>query len=219
MQNALNETCRDLFIEGFESYMRVTTDGDKMHLQTGKEQDRKVLKVTQHVRDKRKGFVAHTCCYTASGLPFGIEWEHAYDDSTAAATERHIRVQLSPMSGQNNPPTLTNTEIAINRGYCLLSLLFNVLLQSGAHVLGTVEHSPMFPFTFDQKLSPNDTWQSVETRGFKAYMKKLSTKDKVLTGITYWRWKRGGVTLGLTTTGISRLLTLWMKTTRLVKED
>ncbi len=63
---------------------------------------------------------------------------------------------------------------------------------------------PMFPFTFDQKLSPNDTRQSIDTRGFKAlYMKKLTTKDKVVTGLAY-RDGKGGVTLGLNTTEQNR---------------
>jgi len=114
-----------------------------------------------------------------------------------AVTERLIRVQLLPLSGQNNPPTLTNTEFAMDRGCCLPSLLFNFLLPSGAVMLGTVKCSPMSPFTFDQKLSPNDMQQSIETRGFKAlYMKKLSTKDKVLTEIAY-RDGKGGLHLDL----------------------
>jgi hypothetical protein len=69
VQTALNETYQEFFFEGFEAYMRVTTDDDKMHLQTGKEQDTQGLKVMQHVRDNHKGFVAHTFYYTASGLP------------------------------------------------------------------------------------------------------------------------------------------------------
>ena len=104
VQNSLNETFRELFIEGFEGYMRITNDDDKMHLATGNKANTQGLKVMQHVRENRKGFVAHTSCYTASGLPVGIEWERSWDDSTTAATERLIRQQLSPTSGQNGPP-------------------------------------------------------------------------------------------------------------------
>ncbi len=127
MQNALNETCRELFKEGFESYLRETTDDDKMHLQTGKDQDTQGLKVTQHVRDNRKGFGTYLLLHCIR-LPIGIEWEHANDVSIAAATDRLIRAQLSLMSGQNNSPTLTSTEFAIDRGYCLSSLLFEFLI-------------------------------------------------------------------------------------------
>jgi len=128
MQNALNETFWELFIEGFEGYRRITNDDYKMHLATGNKADTQGLKVMQHVRDNRKGLVAHTSCYTASGLPVGIEWERSCDDSTTAATERLIRQQLSPTSGQIGLPMMFNTEIAIYRGYCIPSLLYNFLL-------------------------------------------------------------------------------------------
>jgi hypothetical protein len=63
-----------------------------------------------------------------------------------------------------------------------------------------VKRSPMFPFTYDQKLSQNDTWQSVDTKGFKVvFLKKVILKGKQMTGIAY-RDGRGGVTLGLTIT-------------------
>ncbi len=61
------------------------------------------------------------------------------------------------MSGQNSPPIITNTEFVKDHGYCLPSLLFDSLLPSGADILGMVKHSPMFPFTLDQKMSPCDT--------------------------------------------------------------
>lgn len=114
MKNALNEMCRELFVEGFQEYMRIIIDDDKMHYQIDKATNTQGLKVTQHVRDKRKGFVAHTACYTASGLPIGIEWERSSDDSTIAATTRLIRAQLAPMIGQCGPPMLFNIEVAMD---------------------------------------------------------------------------------------------------------
>jgi len=204
VQHALNDTLRRLFIEGFEKDMRITTDDDKMHFQLSSKADTQGLKTTQHVRDNRKGFVAHTACYTASGLPIGIEWERENDDSTAAATERLIRAQLAPTSGQTGPPSLPRTEFAMDRGYCLPSLLYDFFLPSGADIMGTVKRSPMFPFTYDQKLSRNDTWQLVDTKGFIViFLKKLKLKEKQMTGIAYLDGK-GGVTLGLTTTESAR---------------
>jgi hypothetical protein len=166
VQHALNDSFRRLFVEGFDSYMRVTTDDDKMHFQISSKADTQGLKISQHVRDNRRGFVAHTACYTASGLPIGIEWERENDDSTAAATERLIRSQLFPTIGQMGPPSLPNTEFAMDRGYCLPSLLYDFFIPSGADIMGTVKRSPMFPFTYDQKLGRSDTRQSVDTKGF-----------------------------------------------------
>jgi hypothetical protein len=68
VQEAFNETCILLFIEGFNISVLVIIDDDKLHYNIGKA-DTQSLKTTQHVRDNRKGFVAHTACYTAYGLP------------------------------------------------------------------------------------------------------------------------------------------------------
>jgi hypothetical protein len=172
VQTAFNEVCRELFIEGFDSYMHMIVDDNKMHYQSEKN-DTQGLKRTQHVKDNRKGFVAHTACYTASGLPIGIEWERSSDDSTAAATERLIRAQLSPTNGQYGPPMLPKTEFAMDRGYCIPSLLFDFFLPSGCDYLGTIKRCPMFPFTFDQKVAPGDKRQVVEPKGFKSlFLKK-----------------------------------------------
>jgi hypothetical protein len=123
-----------------------------MHYEIDNEADTQGLKITQHIWDNRKGFVDHTTCFTASSLPIELEWERC-NDTTTAATKRIIKSQLYPSSGQNEPPNLINTEFAMDRGYCLPSLLYEFLMPSGADILGTVKHSPMFPFTYDQKLS------------------------------------------------------------------
>ncbi len=72
--------------------MRVTTDDEKMHFQLSSKANTQGLKSSEHVHDNRKGFVAHTACYTASGLPIGIEWERENNDSTAAVTKRLIKI-------------------------------------------------------------------------------------------------------------------------------
>jgi hypothetical protein len=198
VQSAINETCRELFVIGFDSYMQVTEDDDKMHFEITNDADTQGLKITQHVRDNRKGTVAHTTCFTASGLPIGIEWERCFD-TTTTATKRIISSQLSPMSGENEPPMLMNTEFAMDRGYITPSLLYDFLIPTGADVLGTVKRSPMFPFTYEEKMSQSDTRQSVDPAGFKTrFMKKLTINSKEITGLAY-RDGKGGVTLGLTT--------------------
>jgi hypothetical protein len=115
LQSAFNETCRKFFIEGFTPNMRIIYDDDKMHCEVSNKTDMQGLKKMQHVRDNRKGFEVHTACYTASGLPIGIEFERSNNDSTTAATERLSRSQLSPISGQSGVPMLLNTEVAMDR--------------------------------------------------------------------------------------------------------
>jgi hypothetical protein len=71
VQTAFNETCRELFVEAFNSYMRIIVDDDKMHYQAEK-YDTQGLKIMQHLRDNRKGFVAHTACYTPLAYLLGL---------------------------------------------------------------------------------------------------------------------------------------------------
>ena len=204
VEHALNETLRELFVEGVDFYIRITIDDDKVHYEITGKQLAQGLKIAQHVRDNRKGFVVHTSCFTASGLPIGIAWERLSDDTTASATERLIRTQLSPMSGLNGPPMLSNTQFCMDRGYWAPALLFDFLTPSGADVLGTVKRCPMFPFTYDQRLAQNDKRQLIDTNGFKAlFMKKLTVQGKQITGVAY-RDGKGGVTLGLTSSTKTR---------------
>jgi hypothetical protein len=97
--------------------MQIILDDDKMN-DSSKNLSICGLKKTQHVQDNRTGCVAHTLVYTASGLPIGIIWERASDDSTTAATERLIRSQLAPMHGDTGPPNLMNTGFCV--GCCIL---------------------------------------------------------------------------------------------------
>ncbi len=196
VQNAFNDTCRELFIEGFEHFMRITMDDDKMHSATSKV-DTHGLKKSRHVRDNRNGFIAHTICYTGIGMPVGIEWERSSDDSTSTAAERLLRAQLAPMCGGNGIPNLTNILIAMDRGYLLAGILYDFLMPSGADILGTVKRSPMFPFTFNQTLKSGDSRQYVCEIGHKALLcKNVAVQNKNLTGVAY-RDGRGNVTLGL----------------------
>ena len=49
MQSALNGACMELFIQGFDCYMRVTEDDDKMHFEIGNGRDTQGLKIAQHI--------------------------------------------------------------------------------------------------------------------------------------------------------------------------
>ena len=199
IQDAFNDTCRELFVEGFGGFMRIILDDDKMH-DASTQIDMYGLKKTQHVRDNRTGCNAHTLVYTATGLPIGIEWERASDDSTIAASERLIRSQLSPVHGDAGPPNLTNTLFAMDRGYLLPKLFFDFLIPSGAELMGTIKRCPMFPFTFDQgNLKPTDPREDVPVKGQKALLlKNLKVCNKEISGYAY-RDGKGHVTIGVNT--------------------
>jgi hypothetical protein len=182
IQNALNNTSRELFIEGFKSFLRIILDDDKMH-DSSKNQSIYSLKKAQHVRDNRTGCIAHTLVYTATGMPIGIEWERASDDSTTAATERLICYQHAPMHGDTGPQNLTNSLVAMDRGYIAPQLFYEFLVPSGAEIMGTVKRCPMFPFTFEQDLKPSDSRQLIPVKGQKALLlKNLKVSNKQISG-------------------------------------
>jgi hypothetical protein len=92
----------------------------------------------------------------------------------------------------------------MDRGYCLPTLIFNFIIPSGAEILGTIKRCPMFPYTYDQTLATGDTRQVTNQKGFKAlFLKKLTIKNKQITGVAY-RDGKGGITLGLTTMALNR---------------
>jgi hypothetical protein len=172
IQNAFNDTCRELFVESFPNFMRIILDDDKMH-DSSKNPGICGLKKSLHVRDNRTGCVAHTLVYTASGLPIGIEWEPSGDDSTTSATERLIRSQLAPMHGNMGPPNLTNTALCMDRGYINPRLLYDFIVLSGAEIMGTCKRQPMFPFTFEQHLKPTDPRHNGPVKGQKHFCLKI----------------------------------------------
>ena len=93
---------------------------------------------------------------TASGLFLGLDFDRANDDCITTATERLIRSQLAPVHGDCSPSNLTNTLLAMDRGYINPSLFNDFLVPSGAEIMGTWKRQPMFPFTFDQHLKSDD---------------------------------------------------------------
>ena len=182
VEAALNDTCRELFIEGFDGFLRIILDDDKMH-DASKQPEAYGLKKSQHVRDNRTGCTLHTLAYTATGLPIGFAWERANDDSVTGATERLIRSQFAPMHGDSGPPNLVNTLFAMDRGYLQPRLFYDYLIPSGAEIMGTIRRCPMFPFTFEQVLKPTDLRQDVPTKGMKTLLlKNIKVSGKQVSG-------------------------------------
>jgi hypothetical protein len=53
-----------------------------------------------------------------------------------------------------------------------LLVIFDFILLSGAELLGMEKRSPMFLFSYDQKMSQSDMHQSIEMRWFTALFMK-----------------------------------------------
>lgn len=200
VQAAFNAACRKLFIVGVnEQLLRllIILDDDKIHFETRKSES-DGLKVVRHVNDNRTGHVMHTAVLSNSGMIIGVEAERSEDDSIGSATERLLLNQLRPSHGTNRPPNLRNVELYSDRAYW--SPAFHKwILDSGADIgASTRKRSQDFPFTFDQKLRPNDAREDIPTSGFKRLFTKTSNQQgREVTAVAYRN--NGNVTLGLTT--------------------
>ena len=91
----------------------------------------------------------------------GISFEQKSDN-----TDKSFQRLLGGMFGQNGTTNLRNVFVHSDRGYMLPSLVFTFLLACGAEVLGTVKRmAGGWPFTYDQKLKPNDKRTLISTKG------------------------------------------------------
>jgi hypothetical protein len=69
LQGALNRSLRELFLQGIKQHLSnpaITIDDDKMHYAADPKAPTDGLKLTQHVKDNRKGFVDNHIVLTAS---------------------------------------------------------------------------------------------------------------------------------------------------------
>jgi hypothetical protein len=172
VQDALNKTLRDLFIVGVKEFVdrpSVTIDDDKMHYSIrNKKGNTDGLKLTQHVRDNRKGFVDNHIVYTATGVPIGVDWEKTGDDFAAASSIRLIKGQLCPFQRDARVPDLTGWGILADRNYWTAEFETDFVLASGMEIeAATHKRDPNFGFTFDQKKAKKDQRRHIPQFGEK----------------------------------------------------
>ena len=74
LETGLNEICKSLSITNRKGTISIALDDDKIWLsQTGKNgEDKSNLNYTTHVRDNRKGIIAHTAVSSGANLPLGM---------------------------------------------------------------------------------------------------------------------------------------------------
>jgi len=206
--DVINQTCRIIFLRNWEPYQQkcVTIDDDKVHY-NGKMGHYKTagLKPTQLVRDNRRGFVFHTLVFTASGCPLGVEAELITDVSSLDTSSRLITKQLCPNHRYNSIPNLSNVVLFADRLYWTKDFLYNFILPSGADI-GPCTHKRChdFPFTFEQKLTRNDTRTLLTKKGTKCvFIMERQVGMNELSAIAY-RDGHGKIALGIAS-GLCRI--------------
>ena len=156
------------------------------------------MKPTQFVRDNRRGFVFHTLVFSASGVPIGIEAELVSDANSMETSSRLITQQLAPGHRSKGIPNLSNVTIFADRLYWTKKFLYEFVVPSGADIgPSTHKKDHSFPFTFDQKLTRNDTRELIPTKGGKCIrMKQRRVGPHTVNAIAY-RDGYGKVVMGV----------------------
>jgi hypothetical protein len=138
--------------------------------------------------------------FSASGIPVGIEAELVSDSSSTDAANRLISGQLAPAYNYvpGKFPNLSNSVIYADRLYWTKNFLDDFIVHTGAEIGPSThkrEHS--FPFTYDQKLTKNDTRQLIPKKGGRCLkIKERRNGAQKLVAIAY-RDGRGNVPLGI----------------------
>ena len=117
----------------------IAFDDDKVWLSnTGANaQDKYNLRYTTHVRDNRKGIIAHTAISSGCLLPLGLAFERS-GDSSYSCFERLFNFMFRSNTGERGLPDLQNVQIASDRGYMSPQLVFGFIIAAGADFVGTV---------------------------------------------------------------------------------
>ena len=147
LESIVNDFLVSVSITGRQGKIAIALDDDKiwMNMKNSSRADLFNLKYATHVKDNRKGLIAHTAVSTGPNIPLGICFERRMD-----TTEQCFRRITERMFGQNGSTNLRNVSIHSDRGYMLPSLV-KYLVEVGADVLGTVKRIAGWPFTYDQK--------------------------------------------------------------------
>lgn len=210
-EEVVNKDLKDLFLcdSGDESFnFLIALDDDKMHFAISESTALHGLKAQRHVRDNRKGLTAHTSAMAAMDVPLRIDFERERD-TTSTCFARQIKT-LFGGNGGDGIPNLSNVTLASDRGYWNQSLLFDFVVDSGAHVIGTVARSPWFPFTYDRKEEVNKP-MPIKSKGLKtAFYKKLLYRklpgksnglanERALTAVAFRNGSGNNVSLAMST--------------------
>ena len=178
LQDALNRNLRELFLHGIKDHISsptITIDDDKMHYAADPNSSTDGLKLTQHVKDNRKGFVDNHIVLTASGTLLGIDFETEGDENSNSSSMRLIRRQLCPLQSGSRVPDLTGYSLLADRLYWSLEFEHDFVLASGMDVeAATHKRDQNFGFTYDQYQAPGDKRRHIALGGQKVSSCKYS---------------------------------------------
>ena len=131
LEETLNKVLKKLSIDDREGKVSIAIDDDKIAMQLSQagSDDLFQIKYTTHVRDNRKGAVAHTAVSTGVNMPIGICFERT-KDKTVDCIMRLLKFHFAA----DGELKLRNIHVHIDRGYATPPLVVDTLMKAGAEV-------------------------------------------------------------------------------------
>ena len=188
-ERAGNKILRSISIAGRTDDISIALDDDKVWVESsGKNQeDDFMLRKVTHVKDNRKGIVAHTAVSSTTNLPLSFMFERRKDKAVECFKRIFTNLFPSATGGAandtNDLPDLFGVTNQSDRGYTLESTIFDFMLPSGADFNHTSKRIMPFPFVWGSARTTADDPRTVlEEKGAPTlYIKEIMKHNRLLT--------------------------------------
>ena len=204
LETAVNNFLRKIAIVGRTDDISIALDDDKIWVQTsGKnEEDDFGLRKVTHVKDNRKGIIAHTAVNSSTIFPLGFLFERKGNRATDCF--QNLFMNMFPASnfsdGNQTLPDLNGVINHSDRGYTLESTVFDFLLPAGSEFTNTVKRIAPFPFVWGMKVPDSDQREILDEKGAPALFIKHTTRHNRFVTCTAFRTGTRNVSAVLSST-------------------
>ena len=205
IEDAYNKEVKDLFLKHRgKSRLSLSLDDDKQKYNYSKTANTFGLLRTRHIQKNRFGVNLHTAATAATCIVVCVMYQRQRENLTNIY-ERMLRFMFGERTGFG-PLDLQGITLNTDRGYWTAMLLFSMLLQWGADVVGTVARCYWYPFVYS-KMKGGSTTEGdkhnrtkVSTKGFRDTLFKTIklSGNRVLRAIAF-RSGTGNVSLAMST--------------------
>ena len=179
MELIVNKLCREISVTDRTGRISIALDDDKIWFAStvATSSDLFNLKFTTHVKPNRKGICLHSAVSSGLNIPLAAVFERTKDNSISC-----FKRLLDFLFSHDGSTDLRNVSVHSDRGYMLPNLVFEYLLSSGAEVVGTCKRmAQCWPFTYNQKVKPNDKRTHIDPKGSPTlYLKWCKAGSKYL---------------------------------------
>jgi hypothetical protein len=182
METAANKFLRSISIAKRKDDIVIALDDDKIWVESSGangEDDFGLRKVT-HVKDNRKGIIAHTAVSSTTNIPLCFMFERKGD--TAVSCFTRIFGQMFPPNSSSDLPDLNGITNHSDRGYTIASTVFDFLLPAGAEFTNTVKRIMPFPYIWGMKTSTTEQREKLDEKGAPTlYVKEITKHGRLVT--------------------------------------